>query len=257
MKLNEWPERDELVVIRIKRISDYGANAELIEYAKKEGFIHISRVSSAWVKNIRSVISEGQVRVAKVRFVDKLKNLIDLSLRDVSEQQEKRKNEDYKREKKADKLLERITKEIKEDFKKTYPEIVTPLIDEFGDLFAAFENANVYGEECLKDVNIPAKWKKAIAKEAEKSISTQKVEISGNLSLTSNASDGVDVIKNSLLQIKDDDVKIEYVSAPNYKIKVKAIDYENAEKKLKKIVDSILNDIKKTKGEGSFERQKS
>jgi translation initiation factor 2 subunit 1 len=242
--------------VKIKRITNYGAVAELTEFPGKEGFIHISQVSSSWVKNIRSVISEGQMRVAKIRGVDLEKKTIDLSLRDVSAQMEKRKNEDYKREKKADKLFERISEELKEPFKESYKVIAIPLEQEFGDLFSAFENSSIYGEEAIKEIDIPEKWKKAIVKHAQHSISSQKVQVEGALSLVSYDPDGVEKIKKALERVVEEDVSVEYISAPKYKLKVKAIDYETAEKKMKKVADSVLADAKKF-GEGSFERKKA
>ncbi|MEM0372867.1 MAG: translation initiation factor IF-2 subunit alpha [archaeon] len=254
MKLKAMPGVDDIVVVKIKRIANYGALADLLEYPGKEGFIHISKISSSWVKNIRSVVSEGQLRVAKVKAIDAQKGLIDLSLRDVSPQMEKRKNEDYKREKKADKIFEKICKDLKEDFKESYAKIALPLSAEFGDLFSAFENASVYGEDAFSGTNIPAKWKKAITEFARKSISSPEVEVDGTLILSSNAPDGIEAIKKSLA--KAEGATIEYVSAPKYRLKVKAIDYETAEKKLKKIADAVVSEIKKLGGEGSFERKK-
>lgn len=254
MKLSEWPQRDDIVVVKIKRIANYGALADLLEYPGKEGFIHISKVSSSWVKNIRSVISEGQLRVGKVKAIDVQKGLIDVSLRDVSGQMEKRKNEDYKREKKADKIFEKIAKELKEDFKASYEKIALPLSEKFGDLFSAFENASVYGEEAFSDVDIPSKWKKAITEFSKKSISSPEVEVDGTLTLSSNEPDGVGSIKKALA--KAEDATVEYVSAPKYKLRVKAIDYETAEKRLRKLSAAILDEMKKLGGEGSFERKK-
>ena len=119
MKLTEFPAREELVVVKVKRLMPYGAVCVLEEYGNKEGFVHISAVSSAWIKNIRSVLTEGQVRVALVLNVDVAKNQIDLNLRGVSEQQEKTRLEDRKRDKRFDKLFERLCKQKNWDIKKT------------------------------------------------------------------------------------------------------------------------------------------
>ena len=89
MKRTEWPSEGDYVVVKIKRISNYGAVADLEEYKQTEGFIHISEVATSWVKNIRSFVSESQIRVATVKRLDRAKNTIDLSLRDVTPQQEK------------------------------------------------------------------------------------------------------------------------------------------------------------------------
>jgi len=51
----EWPEAGELVVATVERIADYGAYVMLDEYGR-EGLLHISEISSTWVKNIRDFI---------------------------------------------------------------------------------------------------------------------------------------------------------------------------------------------------------
>ncbi|MFH0986427.1 MAG: translation initiation factor IF-2 subunit alpha [Candidatus Micrarchaeota archaeon] len=258
MKQGEWPRAGDLVIVKIKRITNYGAGADLVEYPGKEGFIHVSQVASSWVKNIHSFVSEGQLRVAKVKKMDPRNNSLDLSLKEVSKNQEKQKNEDFKREKKADKLFEKICKDFKADFKVSYDTIVPVLDAEFGDLFSAFENASIYGAEAFNEVNIPDKWKEAIVKCGETSIKPQVVQISGIFSINSNAPDGVDVIKKSLLKAeKIAGVKLEYISAPKYKIIVSAIDYPVAEENLKKATEAVLVEVKKSKCQGAFERIKA
>ncbi len=258
MKRRDWPSRGDLVIVKIKRIMDYGAIGSLEEYGGKECFTHRSKISTSWVKNIRSFLSEGQLKVGKVIYVDERKGTIDVSFRDVSSQQEKRKNEDWKREKKADKIFEKLCKDLKVPFKKAYEEVGFVLEDEFGDLFSAFESASIYGEEAFKGLKIPAKWKKAIIEFAEKNITVQKVVIKGFLNITSYAENGIEVIKKFLTKfMKEEGVSIEYVSAPRYSIKVEAIDYQSAEKNLKKLISAMEKEAKKKKLEFSFERIKN
>ena len=75
----DYPERDDLVVVRVSQILDYGVFVELLEFNNVRGFVHISNVSSSWVKNIRNFVKPNQVRVAKVLNVDVTKRQIDLS----------------------------------------------------------------------------------------------------------------------------------------------------------------------------------
>jgi len=236
----------------------YGVIAELLEYPKREAFIHISKVSSSWVKNIRSFLSEGQIKVGKVKNIDPSKEAVDVSLRDVSKQQEKKKLGEWKSEKKADKLFEKICKEMKEDFNKSYDSIAVKLIEEFGSLFTAFESVSSYGEKALEGVKIPAKWKKAILKTAKESIKPHQVSIHGLIHLASFNPEGVEEIKKILTKAnKTKGVLIEYVSAPKYRIRAEAVDYPTAEKELKKALEKIEKEVKKIKGEFKFEREKN
>ncbi len=46
-----------------------------------EGLLHVSEISSSWIRNIRDFVREGQKMVLKVLRVDLEKGHIDLSLR--------------------------------------------------------------------------------------------------------------------------------------------------------------------------------
>ena len=102
----EYPDRNELVVVKVTQILDYGVFAELLEYDNAKGFIHISNVSSSWVKNIRNVVKSNQVRVAKVLNIDTEKRQIDLSFARVSPQREKQKLAEFKQVNREENLIQ-------------------------------------------------------------------------------------------------------------------------------------------------------
>ena len=78
----EWPDEGDLVVATVHKVLNYGAFAKLEEYPGKEAFIHISEVSSGWVKNIRDYVRENQKIVAKVLRVNPRKGHVDVSLKE-------------------------------------------------------------------------------------------------------------------------------------------------------------------------------
>ena len=82
--MNEsWPEVGDLVVATVQRIVGYGAYVTLDEYEDKEGLLHISEISSSWVRNIRNHVRERQKVVLQVLRVDAAHGQVDLSLRRV------------------------------------------------------------------------------------------------------------------------------------------------------------------------------
>ncbi|MHA1382393.1 MAG: S1 RNA-binding domain-containing protein [Candidatus Helarchaeota archaeon] len=66
----EWPDVGELVVGTVVRVERHGAYVILDEYMKKEGLIHISEISSSWIRNIRRFVREKQKVVARVLRVN-------------------------------------------------------------------------------------------------------------------------------------------------------------------------------------------
>ena len=83
---DRFPEVGDLVIATIDRITEYGAYVTLDEYGK-EGFLHISEISSSWIRNIKDYIREGQKTVLKVLRVNIERDQIDLSLRRVSKRE--------------------------------------------------------------------------------------------------------------------------------------------------------------------------
>jgi translation initiation factor 2 subunit 1 len=232
----ELPEQDELVIAVIKKIMPYGAFCVLPEYENTEGFLHISEVAPRWIKNIHEFISEGQRYVVKVHHVDQQKRQVDISIKRVSEEEKKRKLELVQHEKKGKKLLELSLKavKIKLDMAKAAEEIEK----HYDDLYNCFKEASVEGEVALKDIDLPKALKKEMVDLAKKSIKKSLVQVDRNFTLICYAGNGIEIVKKAL-EIGDE-VTINYLGAPNYKISLKGTDYKTAEKK----IDSILEDIK-------------
>ncbi len=76
--------------------------------------------------------------------------------------------------------------------------------------------------------------------------------------MSCDASDGIKYIREALKKIeeKKDEVQItvKYVSAPLYRVEVKAPDYKTAEKELKEKVTKAIEYIEKHNGKGKFIR---
>ena len=137
-KKNEFPDVGELVIGTVQDVFPYGAFVRLDEY-DKVGMIHIKEISSAWVKNIRNHVREGQKVVTKVLRVVPDRGHIDLSLRRTTAQQRKWKIQQYKREKKAEKLLEYYINENNLSEEELYRSVVQPLEERFGSILEGME----------------------------------------------------------------------------------------------------------------------
>jgi len=251
----EWPDEGDLVVATVHKVLNYGAFANLEEYPQKEAFIHISEVSSGWVKNIRDYVRENQKIVAKVLRVNPRKGHVDVSLKRIREDQRTRKIQQWKIEQKAEKLLEFSAKKLDKNQNQAYEEIGYQLMDIFGDLYGAFEIAAEEGAESLIKNDISKEWAEAITEVAKKNISPPEVHITGYVDLKSYAGDGVEVIKEALLSIKDDNITIQCVGAPRYRMTVTSSDYIEAETMLKNAAQMAIDEVVEAGGEGEFYRE--
>jgi len=253
----EYPEVGDLVVCSVQNVKNFGAFVSLDEYDNREGFIHVRDVATGWVKYIRDHVREGQKIVCKVLSVDRERGHVDLSLKQVNEHQKREKIQEWKNEKKAEKLLEIAGTKMGKSLDEAYAEVGDKLIEEYGTLYAAFEDMTV-APESIKDLGIDKKWAAAVVEVAGENIQTPSVTIDGILEVSNPKPDGVDHIKKALavgLDSEEADVSILYVGAPKYKISVSAIDYKTAEQELKQSVSKMSAAVEKSGGTASFKRK--
>ncbi len=251
--MREWPKQGDLVVCTVTKVMDFGVFAELDEYDRKEGLIHISEVASGWVKYIRDYLREGQKIVCKVLAVNPKRGHIDLSYKDVNEHQRREKIQEWKSELRAGKWLSFA---VADDLEQ---QIAGALIDSFGSLYAAFEEAAICGASTLIDAGIEGEYAGRIAEIAVENVKIPSVNITGFLDLTCPAPDGVEVIKRSLAlaaSVEEADAKLtlSYVGAPRYRIRVIAPDYKLAEKVLKESARRAIDEVHRSDGTGAFHR---
>jgi translation initiation factor 2 subunit 1 len=260
--LKEYPDEADLVVVTVREVKSFGAFVTLNEFDHKEGFIHITEVASGWVKYIRDYLKEGQVQVCKVLRVNPAKRHIDLSFKQVNEHQHRLKIQEWKNEQKAEKLFEIMTEKLKIDIKSAYSDFGYRLIDTFGTLYGAFEECTI-NPDCLKDNNFEGPWTEEFISIAKDNISPPFITIDGYLELNCPASDGIIPIKNALLEAmkieteEDIDINVQYVSAPRYRLQVRAMDYKVAEEALRNAANKAIDYIKNEDGSGVFHRKES
>jgi translation initiation factor 2 subunit 1 len=128
-------------------------------------------------------------------------------------------------------------------------------MEEFGDLYGAFEAAAEEGVDVLVERGVDETWAKAITEVAKKNISPPEVQINGYINLTSYAPNGVEIIRNALGSINDKNLSVQCVGAPKYRLTVVSSDYPTAEDILDKAAQKAIKLVEKAGGEGEFHRE--
>lgn len=253
--MDEYPNVGEIVVCKVTKILDYGVFVELLEFEDVQGFVHISNVASSWVKNVRNYVKENQIRAGKVVYINKEKKQVDISLNKVNANQQKRRIEDWKKIKRANKLIELIASKASEDANDAWNEIAEPMIDNHGTVYEGLQEIAIKGKDELKAY--PAKWKDALWDVVTKHIEPPKRTIQGILTVTSHKPNGVEIIKDALEHGKtctnDAEIDIYYNGAPKYVIKVTSHSYKVAERVIKFVAKNV-SDAMKGDGEATFDR---
>ncbi|MBU0615250.1 MAG: translation initiation factor IF-2 subunit alpha [Nanoarchaeota archaeon] len=244
-----FPEENELVLCTINNIQHHSVFSKLDEY-DRVGLIHISEVSPGRIRNIRDFVVEGKKVVCKVLRVDLEKGHIDLSLRRVNESQKKAKISEIKQEQKAEKILELVCKSLSLDVKKVYSDIMGK--EKYHSLYHLFEDIS-FDRFDMSKLGIDKKLVESLVPIIKERIKPPEVEISGEFRLSSFDPDGVNVIKNALKKAQGGVIKFE--GGGRYSLSIKSHDYKEAEKVLKATVDSVLEFMKKQKGNAEFIRK--
>ncbi|MEM5834314.1 MAG: translation initiation factor IF-2 subunit alpha [Candidatus Aenigmatarchaeota archaeon] len=245
------PEWGELVLCTVQRISPYAAWCKLEEYPEAEGMIHVSEVSGKWVHDIREFVKVNKQYVAKVVKIDYQKKFVNLSLKRVSDEEKKEKMNSYRKEQRAEKILEQVAKEFGKTLEQAYQEVGFLLQEKFGSIYSAFEEARKT-PEILEKKGVAKEWVEALTKAIEKSFKEKEVKIKAELELKSYASDGIKRIKEILLNLQKNGIKVKYISAPRYRVEIEGKNPKNLEKKLVENLENALREIKKAEGEGNY-----
>ena len=261
MKYSGWPEPGQLVVGKIESIEDFGVFVDLEEYEDKEGLVHISEVASGWIKNIRDHVRIGQTAVCKVLDVDRDTQQIDLSIKDVNDHQRKDAIQRWKNEQKADNWMGIAFGEDLDD--EAYTTIANALLDQYGSLYEAFEQAAIHGETALSDTELSADEREALIDTARENVSVPYVTVTGYVDLSNPGTGGVDAIKEALQHAEgngdvpeDVDLEVTYVGSPEYRIRVQAPNYKIAERELEASADRATTHIRDHGGTGVFHRDR-
>ncbi len=254
----DWPEVGEIVIATVNRITDHGVYVVLDEY-EKEGFLHISEISSRWVKNIRDYAREGEKTVLKVLRVNPERKHIDLSLRRVSGREKRERVLLWKKSKKAESLLRSASQKLGIPVNEVYEKAGLPLENAFGDLYDGLEQVTKEGIDVLLTQDVPKEMATVLAEIAKDKIKISTVSVRGTLKLRCTKPNGVLAIKKALLAAKEagksnaTGVRIYTVSPPKYRIKVTAPNYKEANATLKKAGGMAVTSILKEGGEGTLE----
>ncbi|MEJ2294378.1 MAG: S1 RNA-binding domain-containing protein [Candidatus Lokiarchaeota archaeon] len=261
-----FPKEGEFVIGRVVDIQQQYIYVDLLDYdglSSEEyarGMIHISEISSRWIKNIRNFARVGQRIVVRVLRVDQSKGHVDLSLRRVNSAQKDNRMKEWKYAVKYENLLQFFTEEegINLSLDQAYELIGWPALDKFDSYQETIESLKEYGDEILQSLGtLDEGQAKAFMKIVDENVEISTVSIVGKLKLMNTDGDGIEKIKNSLIEAtkvvekpkETRNIKISYIGAPFYRVEIISKDYLDAENILSdslEIIESMSKEYNST-----------
>ncbi|MFX1419836.1 MAG: translation initiation factor IF-2 subunit alpha [Promethearchaeota archaeon] len=266
----KFPKEGEFVVAKVTQVEKQYVYVDLIDFEGLDseecarGMIHISEISSRWIKNIRNYVRVGQRVVLRVLRVDQEKGHVDLSLRKVNSAQKENRMKEWKYALKFENLLQFLTETegIGLTLDQAYDIVGFPVLEMFNSYQEAIENLKENGEEILSNINdIKDDVKSSLLKIVDENVSISTVSISGKVKLSFTSENGIEQIKESLLQAMNvidskmtRNININYVAAPFYRLEIVSKDYLDAENILSDALEIIEQNAEKYKGTFEFIR---
>ncbi|MCL4334181.1 MAG: translation initiation factor IF-2 subunit alpha [Candidatus Thermoplasmatota archaeon] len=241
------PEIGDLVVCTVKDVRDFGVVCSLDEYTGKEGFIHITEVSSGWIKYIRDYVREGKRIVCKVLDANPSRGRFDLSLRRVNDHQKREKLKEWKNEQRAEKIIANLLTQFQG--KLDNAAIMDEMEEKFGSLSYALETAAADPEQFSSEMK-NKEWASAVVAYAKENLKPPVAEVRGIIKLKHSSGDGIEIIKKALHAGEKEGIEITYLGAPQYRIISRAEDAKIAEENMRKSGEEIVAYIEKHGGTG-------
>jgi len=253
------PEEGDIVIANVKQVTNHGAYVFLEEYDAMTGFLHISEIATGWIRNIERYIRPNQKIVLKVIRVNKARSEVDLSLKQVSGEEKKSKIIEVKKNEKANAFMA-IIKSKANLSNEQIKQIEEKILTKYDYVYDIFEATTKKGKEVLLPLEFTENVTDIIEEESKK-IPIPHVEIRGIVELSSQKSNGVEIIKSILSAAEstkgNSKVMISYIAAPKYRIVVAAENFKIAEKSINSSIEKIKSAIEKENGNFNFIRQES
>ena len=268
---NPFPKEGAFINARVVDIQRQYIYVDLPDYnglpseEVARGMIHISEISSRWVRNIRSIVRVGQRVVLRVVKVVPDKGQIDLSLRRVNSAQKALIAKEHKYANKFEILLQFLTETegIDLTLMQAYESIGWPIKEQFDFYQEAIEALKEEGEEILNELtDIPDHVKDAYLKIVDENVEISTVNIIGKIKLINKSGDGITKLKetlNEVVNVIDNPVETRkltllYLGAPYYRLEIVTKDYLDAESILSDALEVLESSTQKNNGSFEFIR---
>ncbi|MEM0097935.1 MAG: hypothetical protein QW338_05675, partial [Conexivisphaerales archaeon] len=221
----------------------------LDEYGGLKAYLPENEILRSMVKNKDRVLKPKQKIVVKVIKADRSKLDVDVSLKQLTQDEQRIKLIELKKSKWAESVINIAAQKLG----RKNAEIETKLIAEkFDGLYNGLEHIVKEGPELIVNLGIDQQFAEMLYKLSAERIKQPTVKISKVFEIYSQLPEGIEVVKNVLTKAKENSgskVKIQYISAPRYRITCYANNYKEAEKNLKKIFSGIEKNVN---GKGNF-----
>lgn len=263
----ELPNQDDLVVVRVNKVEDFGAYVTLLEYNNIEGMILSSEVSRKRIRSIHKHLRINKQDVMQVLRVDKDKGYIDLSKKYVNEDQVKYATDAYTKSKTVHSIMKHVAVTCSVDLLTLLQKVSWPLykkyrvvdddnLEEEGPQGHALDGLVEILEkpELLNEMDLSDAVKDCLLKEIKHRLAEQPIRVQSQIDISCFTVEGVEAIKAALLagrkHAEDNNQKMEInlLSSPTYRLTTQCTDKQQGVDTIREVNKVIKEEIEKRNG---------
>lgn len=264
-----YPDLDDLVMVKVRTIQPTAAYCHLLEYNNCEGMIPLSEVSRRRIRSIGKHLRIGKTEAVQVFRVDKEKGYIDLSKKKVTADDIAQAEDRYNNAKAVHSIMSHVGMEWCKNPKcdvanleQLYELVGWPLARKFGTCFDAFRIGNASPEKVFGaegPLNIDPELQEIFVRDIRERLKAQPHRFRADIELTCFAYEGIDAVKEVLtmgLQMGTEQcpLRITLTACPQYVLRVSSLDKEEAKKILDEAIEKMGNLIKERGGRLKIEK---
>lgn len=243
MKINKY----FLIQCKVDEILDYGAFVKLLEYDGIRGLILSGDITRKRVNLVNRLLKVGKDEVFHVVRVDVQKGFIDLSKKTVKPEEIAESKKYFAKSKTVDTIMRLLAVHTKKDLLLLNQKIAWPLYKKYEHAYDGFKLALNNEEAVLKDLEIEDEVKKELINILKVRMVAQPVKIYAHFKLTCCTFEGIDAIKEALLNgekkgTKEIPIKFRVIGPPVYECYVTTINKNEG----MKIISEALIEVEKT-----------
>ncbi len=254
----EAPSEQELTIGRVTKIEDHGIYVMLEEY-NKEAYIPLKELSTRFIKHPRELVKLNQRVIVKIYRIQRGGLIINASMKRVLPGERQKKLQEWRKLRKSLLMFSQLAERLNMPLEKVIRDIGRQMVNYYDTPYDAFEAVVRWGEDVLKDMDLPEDYIPHIVEVAKNNIRLREVVLKRYLIISSLAPDAIIRIKKALKEGRDiapDKIEVKYISSPRYLVRVKGYDWKEAVKLFDKFfakVKSVILKGNKYPSEVSYE----
>lgn len=262
---NEFPEVDDLVMVKVIEVSDISSTVILLEYGDIEGIILHSELSRKKFRSINNVIRVGTKEIMQVTMIDPHKNYINLSKKNLSQDDIESGTKNYSKWSIVNSIITYVSSATENNALNLYQKYFWSFFDLYGDDF--FKKVSLLNNTPLKEI-IEAlnsieeqNVKDILIKTVNNRLRTSSSKYQADIEVTCYGIKGIEGIKNALQTALDEanfdteancasenKLFITLQASPEYLVYITSSDENFALSTLNKAISTIEKEIIKDDG---------